>query len=593
MSARYFNGFSICYFAGLLSVLLLGLLVNDPLLHRSGVYNLAVLASFLALFACLPFAGIALVGNFIVPRIIWRMGQGLVLGLIGTGFILSGVDGWMTTLQGVRLALLLTVTFLGCFVAGAALPAALGSRITFMAKGSLAAAMFLLIGATAWFHTETWRAPHSPPQHAVLVVVDGWPPQLWNSYNDQSRSSEIDKLASQGRLYSRAYTNKPYTWGWFSSFYTGELGANPDQHLQKPDLLSKLESEGVNTRIINFHSNSIPDAITDSTRSSLRSIFLTEKHAWIPEFLGLDYDVFLSWPQTRQGASARARLAYAMTSAEFDDFYLWYNFIPAQIRSLRERNRSSFLIIHVNHNLHTTQAMVNLEESRDQIEDFYQRAGENYYHYAPDDEPIMDFVREQYLERHKLYGQRLLTLQEMLQQFGGSNLLVITADHGTALGGGRVWYGYHADEEVIRVPLLILGTDISPSVRSEAVDTLDTRATILDYFGLPPDSDEGRSLIQSKLNERSVAVSTLPAQDIQQHLFVKYSGGVKYTFNIHPEGKGESWQESFDGFSRISGPESPVLPSSPIWSTLAIALRQFGLKEHDVHAAIWRKANRD
>ncbi|MBK8014353.1 MAG: sulfatase-like hydrolase/transferase [Deltaproteobacteria bacterium] len=69
--------------------------------------------------------------------------------------------------------------------------------------------------------------------------------------------------------------------------------------------------------------------------------------------------------------------------------------------------------------------------------------------------------------------------------FFDKNLVVITADHGELLGEDDQWgHGHSVAEEVLRVPLIILGPDVVPGVFSTRVTLPDVYPTILRYAGM-------------------------------------------------------------------------------------------------------------
>lgn len=82
-----------------------------------------------------------------------------------------------------------------------------------------------------------------------------------------------------------------------------------------------------------------------------------------------------------------------------------------------------------------------------------------------------------------------------------STLVLVTADHGEALGEGNRWlHGISLHEEQVRVPLIVARPGQQQAVRSgEVVSLLDLAPTLLELAGLePPAQFRGRSLVQSR-----------------------------------------------------------------------------------------------
>src|SRR5215471_5199028 len=99
-----------------------------------------------------------------------------------------------------------------------------------------------------------------------------------------------------------------------------------------------------------------------------------------------------------------------------------------------------------------------------------------------------------------------------------STLLIVTSDHGEALGDhGEDTHGYFAYESTLRVPLVIRGPRIGPGATVDVlVRTVDLSPTILELTGLgPPPRMSGRSLVSAlsggrMTEEPSFAESLVP-----------------------------------------------------------------------------------
>jgi arylsulfatase A-like enzyme len=91
-----------------------------------------------------------------------------------------------------------------------------------------------------------------------------------------------------------------------------------------------------------------------------------------------------------------------------------------------------------------------------------------------------------------------------------STIVVVTSDHGEALGeGGRYLHSVSLHEEQVHIPLIISAPGQSEARRErEVVSLIDVAPTLLDLAGAPiPEHFEGRSLLQpSELHEHDVAI---------------------------------------------------------------------------------------
>jgi arylsulfatase A-like enzyme len=88
-------------------------------------------------------------------------------------------------------------------------------------------------------------------------------------------------------------------------------------------------------------------------------------------------------------------------------------------------------------------------------------------------------------------------LRVLESNFAGRWVLIVSADHGEAFGDhGTFQHSKTLYEELIHVPLLVMGSGISPRVVDQRVGLVDLGPTLLDLFGAPtPATFEGQSLI--------------------------------------------------------------------------------------------------
>lgn len=82
-------------------------------------------------------------------------------------------------------------------------------------------------------------------------------------------------------------------------------------------------------------------------------------------------------------------------------------------------------------------------------------------------------------------------------RFPGRGFLILSSDHGEAFGEhGTYNHTKTLYEELLRVPLLVVGPGVRPRRIGERVSLIDLGPTILDIFGAPtPTSYEGQSLV--------------------------------------------------------------------------------------------------
>jgi len=109
-------------------------------------------------------------------------------------------------------------------------------------------------------------------------------------------------------------------------------------------------------------------------------------------------------------------------------------------------------------------------------------------------------------DRRDMYDHEVLFtdhhIGEMLARFrelpaAGRTVVIVTADHGEAFNEhGRWCHGKELWEEIIRVPLAVVGPGVAAKRIARQTSQIDLFATILDLFGVKaPEGIHGRSLV--------------------------------------------------------------------------------------------------
>src|SRR5262249_35521686 len=103
-------------------------------------------------------------------------------------------------------------------------------------------------------------------------------------------------------------------------------------------------------------------------------------------------------------------------------------------------------------------------------------------------------------------GKILDTLEA--ERLDDDTTMVLLSDHGESfgahkLGGERIYFhGQTLYEEILRVPVIIVGPGLSPRRVDQVVQLVDLAPTIVDAFGVPvPREFEGRSLVPALLGQ--------------------------------------------------------------------------------------------
>jgi arylsulfatase A-like enzyme len=340
----------------------------------------------------------------------------------------------------------------------------------------------LQVGYTRWELPD----PESRP-NVLLVVIDCLRRDHLGVYGyDRPTSPAIDRLAAHGRVFERAYSTASWTKVAVASIVTGRF---PHRHrvLRRSDTLDR-------------------NALTLAERlasAGYRTLFLGG-NAWISDAFHFEqgYDVF--WMEDGvTGADLTRELLGELAPGSDQPFFAYVHFMDVHLPYRTNRYNDVFVpagtghpiiswgVLHSSWVRRRTAAGLMTPQDRARVRGLY--------------DGQIRFVDDQL--------QTILTglaRQGLLQ----NTLVIITADHGEEFWEhGNFEHGHSVYDEVLRVPLIMVGPGI-PAGRAKApVSLVDIAPTILAVAGI---SDETEGFDGSPLNgptlpkDREVlAVSTL------------------------------------------------------------------------------------
>ncbi len=584
---RLFTFVACCYTAALWTAASFFGLSDDVLFFHSDVLSKTYFLTTLG-FVLMPAAGLVVGAAALLGR---RTGAlqaaaAVPLALLLAGFAMFGGEWIFGKVDSFAL-------YVACLAAMIALSTLmiwrLPNRIVVLDRAAqlcrviLFAALPLTLAAWLFHHAGRDGSELASDRHVVMILVDGMPSQLMASYAPEAPQTELDRVARRGCVIDRAYTSRTYTSGYFSVFYSGNHAGTVSERAAA--LPHALERAGAGFRWISFHSNGFPETAHVTGYDGLRSALLTERWSWLPRLLGLHYHVFLTWDDTRRYMGDRVNTLYGALNGRTDERYVWEESLPAQVREMQARYARSFLLLHVSATKHTVQAVEDgsFGDQAAEIQALTAHAVANDYTYTPAQAPAVEAYRRYYRTRIDELGKRVESLLDALKRDGIADrtLVLVTADHGSTFDDGRLWYGPHSDEEAARVPLLLFGGGLSCATAS-AVDTLDVRATIDRFLGLPAESGSlGRSLAASSPVARMVPVLTVRNNRTKtQFLEIHPRAGTRYLFNLHPEGDGRALKGAVRGYEVD---EVPLGNEPEAWQMLGQALGLYAIDPAAIH----------
>jgi hypothetical protein len=402
----------------------------------------------------------------------------------------------------------------------------------------------------------------------VLVVVDSFPVQYLRTYTPDAEPTAMDRVAARGRVYGGLRTAKTWTQGFFGVLYSGSR--NPSS--AKPSAWRQLQDQGVAMRWVAFHNNGVPEASGVSDYRGLRASLLTDRFASLVHALGLDYNLFVYLGPTMRGEmAAREGAAYEALNAGARTRNPFLEVMVPEARRLQASHRRSVLVFHVINHLGEQEANW-VESGEGESAAFTRRAAARDYAYDGTDEADVAAV-DRFAHRTRGAIDRAGALLDealgaLRQEAGNQSTVIVTGDHGSIFGGGRIWYGYHPNDEVTRVPLFVLGPSWSGR-DDRPIGTLNLLRGVADLVGASVRLD-GDPV--SALDDRPagiVTTLTLRSEQRREWFLVCQDGDARFRANLHPLSDG-----AIDGIER-AGTDGVA--------RVREAVRAYGLDPAQVH----------
>lgn len=364
-----------------------------------------------------------------------------------------------------------------------------------------------------------------PYDHVIFVSLDtlrsdgvgGNPFKLWpRRYPGLSvpATPVLDDLAGSGAFFVNAVSSAPYTSASHASYFTGQY---PLRHGVVEFYNGKLHS---------------PSVFTYGRRAGRRTIMKVDFPIILGDHLGFtrDVDTYLV-EQDQEFIEAVAAAETSLSCAHFAGIHIPFGFHNLTFGGDAYRRKVAELDALLPPDLpmpvdELTETFRTPEDKGLMIR--YKRAL-NYFYGNGDYDTIFGLYLEGIEHFLRTRFEPFVTkLTERINSMGKRMLLVLFADHGTEYSRDSYGNFNSLDEGVLRVPVMLIGDGIPPSIHTRRIRTIDIAPTVLDLAGIPAPQTgvfDGTSLRDVVLGERkltddSPAVAQAHTADSRE--FVKY-----------------------------------------------------------------------
>lgn len=471
-------------------------------------------------------------------------------------------------------------------------------RVTRASRIVTPIASLAVIGLVAHARLTGGRAADAPaPKRVVMIVLDAWPADYLHTYNPAAPERQLDELFKNALVFRNMHTNTVWTHGYFGTLYRGtarysfskpsKLGRRTSggegAASSRFNLFSSLQRLGVNTRWVVFHRAGIPESRPISGYDGFRSVNLTHRYARMLRAIGLDYNLVMANPAiAKMVSSRRVQLVFGPLNSlkDFDDSL--HEVLLPEIRALDRTARPSFLLFHTRWTAGDVSLPAAWDDAtgKDKQRDVFDDIKANDNRYSPSQEWLAADMRRETAHYMDLMAEKLGRLLSDLEaeHLLDNTMLIITADHGHMYDRGRFWYGFHPDEEVARVPMIVFNAGRT-GFDDEKRETIDITQTILEYFGATGRPNPRARSILAPANKEYTATETQRSVKHREWFVALYVGDRKVLCNVDPKSDGNAVETTLAGDTLASG--SVVIDG--VKPYLAESLQELGLPLDEIH----------
>lgn len=352
--------------------------------------------------------------------------------------------------------------------------------------------------------------PRAAYDHVVVIsvdtlrsdVVNANPWKLWpRAYPSAAapRTDGLDELAGEGAFFPRCITAAPYTSASHATYFTG---CWPRHHGVFEFFNRKLAS---------------PTLFTLARRAGYPTIFKVDFPIILGPLLGFDRDVdHYIVEDDAEFLGAVAGLPRAFSFAHFGGLHVPYGFHNLRYGGQDYERKVEALEAEIGGltDAFVDQVVETYREGRDlELLLRYKRAV--LAHYARGDFAKLFAL---YLEGADYFFRRRFDpfLRALRQSLAGRrHLIVVFGDHGHDFDAESCGHFSSLAEGVLRVPLIIAGTDIPHAIHADRIRSVDLAPTLVELLGWPSAARrrmDGASLAPAIVNREPYPVRAACAQ---------------------------------------------------------------------------------
>ncbi|MCX6557981.1 MAG: sulfatase-like hydrolase/transferase [Candidatus Aminicenantes bacterium] len=376
-------------------------------------------------------------------------------------------------------------------------------RIEPIGRWFLLAALLFIVSAKAYFILQSHEPRTGKPKNVILVVLDSLSAASIREY-DPGAALSVEDISADYALFENVRTNFTYTYGYFDALFGGRKSGRSGA----ANLLSLLQQNGVNTRWLASQGNAVPDNHAVKNYRGLRSYFFNYRFSWLPALLGIDYNIYRA-PFKKDGTMIYAAHGLIdLFSSRRVDFAAE---VHREIKRLRSDPRPFFFLIHEFPACETSkpEKLWETGKIRNQRDRISEGITKNDFRYDDGEEWLVREWEAKALAASRAGFACLKNIHDFLKTKGWDRdtLVILTADHGKIFRDHKVWYGFHNNEEVARVPLLVFNATL-PKRSSGLGETIDITQTVLENFRVKQKLDRGALSLFSGGQKNAVTTLT-------------------------------------------------------------------------------------